>query len=385
MGACCAAQAAPRPRSSVPRLGRRARERWLGAKEHAAETTAQLLLLEPSRTQIALPYLYAALGGNAEPTSPMTLKGGAAFVLFMAREMAFYGDALPPSVRSFAAAADLDFTCREPAETLIPRVAKALPWLADFSKDAWPHFEASCASWQLRRDGNCGEAFFDGRRFSLDVSEDTNLPIKFSYHGELTERHTREAFQLVRIGAAIWHRRTCRSAVAAFIDISLGNSTAVQPTVCVMGIRVQAPQSMLKALRHMMFHQVGYAPWLAACGDEAKQGRRLERIVKLGFVLDWKTTCGPTRGESAARGLQNRWRKALHHIYTADAAAVRSLAASAPPQMRFTLLCFARVVEEAVRDETLLELNTWLDSVVFCLVLDVCGDLVHTGAAKSYV
>ena len=378
MGAC-AALAAPRPRAAVPRMGWHARERWFWEKDDAAKAAA-LLLLEPSRMQILLPYIYTALGGDAKATSPISFKGGAAFVLFMSREIAFHGEALPPSIRSFAGAADLDLACQESPGVLMLRAARALPWLAHFSQDIWTHFDMSCASWQLRRDGDCGEAFFNSRRFPLGALESTDLPIKLSFHGGLMERHTGASFQLVRIGAAVWHRRMCRSAVAAFVDISLGSSTA-PPTVCVMGIRVQAPQSMLKALRRMMFHQVGYAPWLAACGDEAKQGRRMERLVKLGFLLDWKTICGPVRGECAARGLQNRWRNALYFIFTADSAALRRLAASAPPQMRFTLLCFARVMEEAATVETRLALDTWINRVVICLVLDVCGDLVHNDAA----
>jgi len=109
----------------------------------------------------------------------------------------------------------------------------------------------------------------------------------------------------------------------------------------------------------------------------------LERLVKLGFVEDWKTTCGPLRGESAARALQNRWRKALDCLFADDANGLRGLAASAPPQMRFTLLCFARVVEEAAKEEALLELSPWVDRVAMCLILDVCGDLVHFGAADE--
>ena len=125
------------------------------------------------------------------------------------------------------------------------------------------------------------------------------------------------------------------------------------------------------------FHEVGYAFWPAVCEDDAKQERRLGRLVKLGFVIDWKTMGGPTRDESAARGLQNRWRKALHLLCSADSAGVRALAASAPPQMRFTLLCFARVLEQANKHGALPLFNAWLDRIVLGLILDVCGDLVR--------
>jgi hypothetical protein len=355
-------------------MGWRARERWLCEKEDAAGAAARLLL-EPSRAQVLLPHLYGALGGTAQATSPLSLKGGAAFVLFMRQAVAFHGEALPPSVCSFADVADLDFTCQDPADALVPRAAMALPWLAAFSQGLWPRFQESCTALDVRRDAACGEAFFDGRRFQLGASPCAGLPIKCSFHGGLVDRHTGEPFQLVRLGAAVWHRRLRRSAIAPFVDISVG-STRAHPTVCVMGIRVQAPRSMLKALRRMAFHELGYEPWTAS-GNEAKQARRLERLIKLGFVLDWKTMGGPAGNKSAARGLQSRWQKALDFLCTANAAALRDLAASAPPQMRFTLSCFARALERALAGGTLEALYAWIDSAVLILLLDVCGDLTH--------
>ena len=285
----------PRPRSPVPRMGWRARERWYRAKEEAAERAAQLLL-EEKRRQILLPYLYASLGGDAQATSPIVLKGGAAFILFMSREIAFYGEALPPSVRRFADTVDLDFACREPARVLMPRVAGALPWLAEYSQDLWRHFDTSCGSWQLRRDGYCGEAYFDSKRFPLGVSQATDLPIKCSFHGGLQERCTGAAFQLVRIGAALWQRRTCRSTIAAFVDISLGGTT-VHSTICVMGIRVETPRSMLKALRRMISvgaslsrppaHSLEARAPLASCASEYRK-LRLEKPLNCSLAAPRK-------------------------------------------------------------------------------------------------
>ena len=68
--------------SGVPKMRWRARERRFNEKEGAAENVSQLLL-EPPRMQNLLPRLYASLGGNAEATSPIILKGGAAFAMYM--------------------------------------------------------------------------------------------------------------------------------------------------------------------------------------------------------------------------------------------------------------------------------------------------------------
>ena len=70
------ALAAPRPRSSVPRISWRGRERWRGQKDDAAGAAANLLL---SGMQDILFGIYHALGGDAQATLPIVLKGGAAF------------------------------------------------------------------------------------------------------------------------------------------------------------------------------------------------------------------------------------------------------------------------------------------------------------------
>ena len=373
MGAC-ATLPASRQMSGVPKMRWRARERWFNEKEGAAENVSQLLL-EPPRMQNLLPRLYASLGGNAEATSPIILKGGAAFAMYMTREITFHGDTLPSSVHNFAYVADLDFACHSPAALLIERAAAALPWLANVSTDIWPSFERACPQWRLRRDAGRGEAFFDGRRIPLDYDKTMYLPVKLSFHGGLTEKHTGTEFQLLRIGAALWHKKMRRAAVAAFVDVSLGN--AVVPTVCVMGMRVQAPRSLLKVLRRMTFHEAEYAPWTAAFGDEAKQERRVERLVKLSFVEDWKTMGGTFRSPGALESLQSRWRKALGLLFLSDTAELRRFSLSAPPQMRFILVCCARTAEMAAATNMLEDYNWWIDYAVTPLILDVCGDLVY--------
>lgn len=352
-----------------------ARDRWLDAKDGAGKKVSQLVL-EPSRMQYLLPHLYASLGGDGSASSPVVLKGGAAFALYMARELTFYGESLPPCLHSFANAADLDFACRSRTDVLMHKTALALPWLSSACADAWPSFEAACRPWGLRRDGGLGEAYFDGRRYPLECDQTADLPIKLSFHGELTERHSGAEFQLVRIGAAIWHKRLRRAAIAAFVDILL--DSARLPTVCVMGMRIQSPRSMLKALRRMTFHEADYAPWLAAMGDEAKQQRRVERLVKLSFMVDWKTMGGACRGASASHGLQNRWTKALTLLFTCDAIGLRRLSQSAPPQLRCLLLCSARTVELASATRTLDDYLYWIDSAVAPIVGDICEDLDFT-------
>ena len=359
----------------------RTRERWIDAKDRTATKVSQSLL-EPSRMQNLLPTLYASLGGNEDASSPIVLKGGAAFVLYMTREMAFYGDTLPLCLQSFANAADLDFACRWPAERLMDRTAAALPWLARTCAHVWPSFETTHRQWRLRRDGSHGEAYFDGRRFPLGCDKtEEDLPIKLSFHGGLTEKRSGAEFQLVRIGVAVWHERLRRGAIAAFVDVSLSDASALFSTVCVMGMRVQTPRSMLKALRRMTFHEADYAPWLAACGDEDKQHRRVERLVKLSFVVDWKTMGGKHngRGTGAARGIGNRWRKALMLMFACDASGLRHLSLSAPPQLRFILLCSARTVEIAAAANTLDDYHYWVDSAVSPMVLDICDDLDYLG------
>ena len=50
---------------------------------------------------------------------------------------------------------------------------------------------------------------------------------------------------------------------------------------------------MTKTLRRTAFHETSYKSWLAENGDVAKQQIRAERIIKLSFILDWKTMAGP--------------------------------------------------------------------------------------------
>ena len=236
MGAC-AMLPIDRPLSNVPKMRWRARERWFEDKEAAVKTTADLLL-EPPRMQMLLPHLYTSLGGTEKATSPIILKAGAAFVVYMTREVAFYGAALPSGVHNFAHAADLDFASRSSAAQLINQIKTALPWLAHVSADICSHWEEACPQWQLRHDNMCGEAFFNGRRCNLGrppLDSSADLPIKLSFHGGLTERHTGTDFQLVRIGAAVWHKRLRRATTAAFVDVSLSN--AALSTVYVMGMR----------------------------------------------------------------------------------------------------------------------------------------------------
>ena len=75
-------------------------------------------------------------------------------------------------------------------------------------------------------------------------------------------------------------------APAADLDFSTSTPAAdmmergIFPTIPIMGMRVQAPRSMLKAIRRMCFHEVDYQPWLGAHCDFAKQQRRMERLVQ---------------------------------------------------------------------------------------------------------
>ena len=369
----CAVPPVARPLSDVPLLQRRARDRWLEDKDFAATATADLLLTR-SRMPVLAAQLYALLGGTEKLSSPITLKGGAAFVVYMSREVAFHSDTLPSCLHTYADAADLDFASNTPASQLVVEISSILPWFAETSTHIWTQLQKKCPQWRLRRDGNYGEIFFGGRSYKLgshpDIYNSMDLPIKLSYHGGLVEKHTGKAFDLVRIGAAVWHIRLRRAAVAAFVDISLTNMTI--PTVCVMGMRVQAPRSMLKALRRMTFHETAYAPWHAAYGDAEKQDRRFQRLVLLSFFEDWKTMRGSRRGPDAKEGLQHRWMKALDFMLTGHSVDLRRLASSAPPQMCFLFLCCARTAEKAPTMDMLEEYNAWVENSVIPIVVDLC-------------
>ena len=314
--------------------------------------------------QSILPKLYEYLGGTHEATSPVTLKGGAAFVVYMSREVCIHRDKLPPSLLSFEGAADLDFASTMTPPQMLEAVAAALPWFTDASVDIWPLWAPRCPQWRLRFDRQYGEAFFDGKRHSLGRDADTSAsyPIKVTFTGGLSQRHDGRGFQLVRIGPGLWHQKLRRAAVAAFVDISLDD--VALPTVRVMGLRVQSPASMLKTLRRMTFHEVAYEPWLAAYGDESKQQRRLERLLKMSFLEDWKTMGGIWRGKGscgACNGLQARWSQAIDFLITRNDAALRRLATSSPPQLRFFALCSARMLETAEASSNLDECDWWVD------------------------
>ena len=133
-------------------------------------------------------------------------------------------------------------------------------------------------------------------------------------------------------------------------------------------MRVQTPRAMLRTLRRMTFHEVGYAPWLAAYGDVSKQLRRVERLLKLSFVLDWKTMGGEHRGREAAEGLRQRWMKLPELLVLFDCDGLHALSNSAPPQLRFFIKCVSRAIGEAVRGNTLNEYDSWISAVTCPLV-----------------
>lgn len=340
------------------------RDTWLADKETAGKTVADLLL-EPTKTQTLLPKLYAALGGTQDDTSPVTLKGGGAFMVYMSQQVCFHREKLPIGLRSIGQATDLDFSSTMKPVKMLDAVTTALSWLADSSVDVWPYWRShNKPQWRLRFDRQYGEAFYKGRRYSLGRASDKSaeFPIKVTFTGGLSQTHDNRDFQLVRIGAALWDAKFRRAAVAAFVDISL-EETALE-SVCVMGMRVQAPNSILKDMRRMAFHEVQYKPWRSAHEDEDKQQRRMERLLKLSFVEDWKIMGGASHGgasQGACEALQLRWDKAMYFMLMGDHSSLRHLAASAPRQMSFFLLCCARMFEAAGDVATREKCDSWVD------------------------
>ena len=352
-------------------MGWYARERWFKEKALAAETVAQLLL-RADRMQDTMTILYTLLGGTSAEASPIVITGGAAFCLYMSREVALHAEDLPAGLCTFAQAADLDFAATEEPANLVRSCAVALHWLADVSADIWPAWQAENKQWQLRRDAKWGEAFYHCCRADITPAEATptaEFPIKLSLHMGMHNPTTGEDFRLLRLGAAVWHKKLSRAAIAAFVDVSL--NAKVLPSTTVMGMRLQSPRSMLKELRRMTFHETHYAPWWAAYGDETKGDRRLERLVKLSFVEDFKVVGGLCLGRSACLGLQQRWKKALEMLVLGQPAELRHLAWSAPRNMQFLMLCLARMLEEVLRFNNMEDFDAWMAFSLYPCITDV--------------
>ena len=185
-------------------MGWHARQRWFADKETAADMVTQLLL-KPDRLQSLLQTLYILLGGTPGRASPVVVKGGAAFSLYMTREVAFHADKLPACLCSFAQAADLDFSSIKEPKDLVETGAAALPWLAEASADIWPHWQEWNPQWDLRRDAKWGESFYGCHRSDITqkATPDAELPIKLSLHAGMSNPATGEDFKLLRMGAAI--------------------------------------------------------------------------------------------------------------------------------------------------------------------------------------
>ena len=270
-------------------------------------------------------------------------------------------------------AADIDFSAGPAVaeRTLMDRASAALAGLADEDVEWCPGWRR-CQGWRARRDFSTGEAYFSGTRHPIGPMEGSEepRPVKLTYHGGLTDRHSGKEFALLRFGWALWHEELHRVSVASFVDVSLDGERL--PTVCVQGMRVQSPRSMLKTLRGLCFHEMGYAPWLGAKGDVGKQQRRAERLIRLSFLLDWKSMAGEQRGAEATRGLRRRWQKLPELLLLLDAEGMRKLARSAPRQLRFFLVCAARMCEGASSDcGALGAYDSWLSSVCFPQIADL--------------
>ena len=180
--------------------------------------------------------------------------------------------------------------------------------------------------------------------------------------------HSGGRFSLIRLGLAVWHKGLQRSSSATFVDISAAGRP---PTTVAMGMRIQSPRSMLRTLRRIIFHEVAYQPWNAAHGNPDKQQRRFERLVKISYVLDFKTMGGMHRGVEAAAALTACWQRVPEHLLMADSARIREASYSAPPQLCYFLMASARVCEMAAEDEgELARYDEWLGQVVFPIVTD---------------
>ena len=273
-----------------------------------------------------------------------------------------------------APAADLDFSTSTPAADMMERGIKALGGMSDMVigmglpaqlEELWP-------LWQSRPDAQLGDGFVQKARHgigSADAPGDA-LPVKLSYHGGLTESHSGDTFSLIRFGLAVWQKDLKRATLATFIDVAVGASF---PTIPIMGMRVQAPRSMLKAIRRMCFHEVDYQPWLAAHCDFAKQQRRMERLVKLSLLEDFKTMGGRSRGTPAFYGLQLRWKRVREMLILADWQGLRERAKQSPPQLTFFMRVCARSCFQAQQQDTMAEYGAWLLNTVLP-ELDIVGE-----------
>ena len=359
----------PRPRLQAPPRSWRSAEYWVRAKERQADFVAAKMFASPGETLSRLQGLYAEFGGDETTASPLVVKGGAAYLVLMEREVGRReASSLPASLRRGPHVADLDFCTRESARGTLHRASRALKWLSRSAPKLPLHFERRWPLWRVRSDASRGEAIFSRERRALGPELDTSLPFKLTYHGGLTDSHSGQEFALVRLGLAVWHTTLRRASLATFVDICVG---ADVPSVCAMGMRVETPRSVLRTLRRLTFHETRNAPWLAAHGDEGKQGRRMERLVKLSFVVDWRTMGGAQRGEDAAEGLMNRWRRVSRMLYWADEDGLRKLANSAPPQLSFFALCCAGAWREASRGDQVEECAGWVRNLARPAVMEL--------------
>ena len=354
----------------VPRFSWRAKEYWVDAKARLEKYVTRRVL-RPGRCLDVVLRMYSSLGGHADANSPVFVKGGAAAWLYLSQQCSIWRDLLPAAFTRLAPAADLDFGATMPADKVVPEAARALTWLSDLASDVElvEKFEKQWPKWCVRRDAQFGESFGGGIRRSIGnvEKEGAKLAMKVTCHGGCVDRHSGQNFSLVRLGLAVWNRQLRRASVANLVDISVGTR---EPTTVVMGMRVQTPRSMLRTLRRMAFAEVDYEPWLSAHCDGDKQHRRLERIIKLSFIEDFKTMGGRVRGWEAAVGLMRRWQRVPELLLT-DCVELSKAAEAAPPQLRHFYLVCARVCAVALSSGKMREYDTWIGNVVFPQIADL--------------
>ena len=341
------------------------RRRWMEEKERQS-TFVAAAVLQPTSCFDIIQKIYVSLGGERCTQSPIFLKGGAAASLYISQQVQSLGAVFPPAFTSPQSIADLDFGCSREAGEIVPKVGRSLAWLSQLAEErsVIKRFEKRWSAWRVRRDEHWGESFAGGRRGSLGTTGDKRLAVKATYHCTCFDKHSGEEFRLVRVGLGVWSEPLRRASVANFVDISI--VPRCPTTVDVIGMRVQAPGSMLRTIRRLAFHETAYKPWQGA-DNKGKLCRRFDRLIKLSIVEDFKLMGGRFRGDDAMLALLRRWRRVPELLLVANADAVYAMSESAPAQLSYFLRVCARTCVEAA-EEDMPAYDWWLSVVISPLV-----------------
>ena len=303
--------------------------------------------------------MYSALGGTDGTNSPVVLKGGAAAEICMRQEIAMLLHLHGVQFPHFRALAvkDIDLAVRDidlyMAAYLHTTVSKLSALIKGIGIDVF--LSENCTGWCIRSaDGHIGDNFPDGAkgpRASLGTCPpwDDHV-VKGKYIGN-GEDPFNGRYKLLRLGVPMLDVRLGVPMLSwiHMIDLCCNESgrsrTDLSGAVTVMGMRVQSLRDQVKTARRMVFHDSDYQP-LNTKMDNEKLSRKLECIVQLSFMVDFKNTWCPESGGTAAEevisDLLRRWRQVGILLIQADHEQMYSVAEDSPPQLCYLLRLCAR-------------------------------------------